>query len=104
MAIKLFVANDNLITWNNMTSSVDGSYVNDATVTMTLYDSTGATVTGAIAVSLPYVSASNGKYQGTIDSTVALVSDASYTLKITAVSGTKNGFVELDCVAVTRTS
>lgn len=104
MALTLYVANDNLITWDKMTSSVDGSYINDATVTMTLYNSSGAAVTGAISVSLPYVSSSNGKYQGVIDSTVALVSDASYTLKITAVSGTKNGFVELDCVAATRTS
>ena len=104
MALILYPSNDNLVTWDAMTRASDGAYVNDATVTMTLKTAAGVAVSGAENVSLPYVAASNGKYQGAIESTVALITDASYRLEVTAVSGARNGFVSLDCVTRTRTA
>ena len=104
MALTLYLGNDTLVTWDKMTRASDGAYVNDATVTMTLYDSLGVAVTGAINVSLPYVASSDGKYQGTIESTADIDDDSSYSLVITATSGSKNGQITLDCVAKTRTS
>ena len=45
--LTIYVSNDNLITWDKMTASSTGAYVNDATVTMTLKNSAGTAVTGA---------------------------------------------------------
>lgn len=79
-------------------------YTLPATVTFTLKTMAGVAVAGATNVAMAYVAASNGKYQGTLDSTVALTTDTSYTLEITAASGSRNGFVSLSCVTQTRTS
>lgn len=102
--LKLYCQNDNLVTWDKMKSSASNAYVNDATVTMTLKDSAGDPMLGATDVALVYVTDSDGKYQGVIDSTVALVADTSYSLELTAESGVKNGFIVLECVAELRTS
>ena len=87
-----------------MTTAATGAYVNDATVTFTLKTAAGVAVSGATAIAMAYVAASNGKYQGTLESTVSLTADASYTLEITASSSSRNGFVALDCITRNRTS
>lgn len=99
----IYPSNDNLVEWQFMDQASDGSYVNDATVSMTLKLS-GSPVSGATAVALTYVTDSNGRYQGVIPSTVSLTVGGAYTLEITAVSGTKDGFVTLDIDCVNRTS
>ncbi len=99
----IYLSNDNLVEWSFMDQASDGSYVNDATVTMTL-KLAGSPVSGATAVALTYVSGSNGRYQGVIPSSVSLTAGGNYTLEITAVSGTKDGFVTLDIDAVNRVS
>jgi hypothetical protein len=83
-----------------MQNAATESYVNDATVTFTLVDSDGSNVAGAINVAMPYVAGSNGRYQGTLDSTVNLGSPGDeFDLEITAVSGALNGFRKVRCRA-----
>jgi hypothetical protein len=86
--LTVYRNNDNLVqNPTPMTLSSDGSYVNDATVTMTLKDSGGTPVSGASSLSLTYVTGSNGRYQGTLPYTLTLTAGAEYTLEITGTSG-----------------
>ena len=108
----LYLNNDNLVEFDMMTQSSDGSFVNDATVTFTLATSFTTAVppvaAGAVAnhsgVSMPYIAGSDGKYQGVIDSTAALTVGTTYYVGITYTSGTKNGFTKLTCQVVNRTN
>lgn len=99
--------NDNTVEWQSMLLSTDGSYVNDATVTMTLctYASgSRVVVTNASALSMSYVSGSNGKYQGQLPASLTLVAGDPHKLEITAASGANDAFVELDVNVLNRTS
>jgi len=104
--LTIFADNDNLVqNPTPMRLSSDGSYVNDATVTMTLKDSAGASVSGATGLTLSYVSGSNGRYQGTLPYTLSLTAGADYTLEITGTSaGSVRGFWVLTVNVVDRTS
>lgn len=107
MTVTLERGSDNLVEWSSMTETSDGSFVNGATVVMTLYsdysrsESTGAVsgtpVSGATSLTLSYVSGSNGKYQGVIPSTVTLSLTVTYTLQVTA---TFDGSVRLRALPV----
>lgn len=57
-------------------------YLNAATVTGQLSDSSGADVGGSI--SFGYVSGSDGRYDGTLPNTLVLTDGDQYTLTITA--------------------
>jgi len=82
--------NDNLIRWDGLCRPSDGAYVNDATVTFVLKDSDNVSMTSG---SMPYVSGTSGRYQGVIDSSVALGSPGDVVwLEATAISGTLKGF------------
>lgn len=103
--ITIYVSNDNLVqNPTPMRRSSTGAYVNDATVTMTLKDSTGSGVSGASSLTLGYVADSNGLYQGTIPYTVSLTAGAVYTLEITGTSGSNHAFWVLSVSVVNRTS
>lgn len=75
------------------------AYINNATVTMTLKDLSLNAVSGASNLSLTYVTGSNGKYQGTIPSTVTLTDGATYYLDITITSSTTIRTDRITCVA-----
>jgi hypothetical protein len=51
---------------------------------------------------MPYVSSSNGRYEGTIPNTAALTLNALYTLEITTTSAGLTLFRRLSCVAKYR--
>lgn len=61
------------------------AFINDATVTATLKDSSDVDVSGAIELTGTYVAGSDGEYHITIPSTISLTKDARYTLEITTV-------------------
>lgn len=65
---------------------VDGTRPTTAVVTATYTDSTGTPVTGASAISMPWV-ASRRRYRGVLPSTVSWVSGATYTETVTATVG-----------------
>lgn len=91
MPMSVYISSDNLVTVDELTDPVTGEYVNDATVTAKLTsDSAGASTVANSSITLSYVTASDGKYQESMPSTVSLTYDTTYYLFITAASGAKN--------------
>lgn len=97
--------NDNLVEWDSMERASDGSFVATATVTMTLVDSDGVNVTGAVSLPMTYVSGSNGVYQGTIPFNIAwdtvAPAGSGYTLVIVA-TGSINARRSLPVIVADR--
>lgn len=61
-------------------NALTGVFINNATVTATIKDATGANVAGETwPKTLPYVAASNGVYRALLSGTIALVAGQSYT-------------------------
>lgn len=98
----LWIGADNLVRFDGAKNSSSGAYLNAATVTMTLKDSGGSPVAGATGVNLYYVSGSNGRYEGTLESTLALVDGAEYTLEITFAEAGLEDFRTIPCIAKRR--
>lgn len=100
MSHTIYRKNDNLIEWQWLSDASDGEYVNDGTVTFTLYSgyslvsTTGVLTTPAGAVNaiaagpttMSYVAGSNGKYQGKLAASVALDLALEYTIEINATA------------------
>lgn len=109
---QIFRKNDNLIEWQWLTQATDGTYINNGTVSFTLYSgyslnpATGALTTPAGAVNqiaagpttMAYVAGSDGKYQGKLPASVDLSLTLQYTLEINA---TANGHVARRSIPVT---
>ena len=83
---NLFMDSDNLVKIT-LQDAHDESYVNSGTVTMTLKDTSGVDVTGAVDLALAYVDASDGIWFGNIPDTITLTEGSPYTLWITSTSG-----------------
>ena len=112
MSDTLYRKNDNLIEWTWLSQSTDGAYVNDGTVSFTLYSgyslvsTTGVLTTPAGAVNvivagpttMSYVTGSNGKYQGKLPASVALDLALIYTIEI---NGTASGHTARRSIPVT---
>lgn len=110
----IYRKNDNVIEWNWLSQSTDAEYVNDGTVSFTLYsgyslnDATGELTTPAGAVNaivhgpsdMAYVAGSSGKYQGKLPASVDLDLSLQYTLEINA---TASGHVARRAIRVTVT-
>jgi len=96
--VFIYLDEDNVIEWSNMTDGTDSSFVNDATVTFDVKDL--ADVSKG-AGSMAYVAGSDGKYQGVFTSTDAatLIAGTSYAVEITAASSGRDGFRRLPVVA-----
>ncbi len=100
MSETLFRKNDNIIEWTWLQKATDGAYVNDGSVTFSLYSgyslvsATGVRTASAGAVNalafgpsdMDYVPGSNGKYQGKLPASLALDLDLEYTIEINAVA------------------
>jgi hypothetical protein len=100
----VYVLNDNLIEIDKLQDASDDSYINDATVTVTLKDSDGTNVTGqSWPLTLGYVAGTDGKYQGTLESALNLTSREQYYAHIDAVKGTLAAHWEKQLKALTRT-
>ncbi len=84
--MPLFVRNDNSVFISGLRNSSDETYVNDAVVTFTVYDDACNQLAGAIGISMSYVSASNGRYRGVLQSTVDLVAGNEYTIVIVSTN------------------
>ena len=80
--MALYVRNDNTVYITGLRNSEDDSYINNATVTFTVYDDACNQLTGAIDVSMGYVTDSNGNYRGVLQSSVDLVNGKEYTIVI----------------------
>ena len=78
--IPIYINTDTLIRVDKLKNENTGSYVNDATVVMTLYeDEAGATaVSGATSLQFEYVTSSDGRYHGNIPDSLSLVEGTIY--------------------------
>lgn len=104
MRVKaLFLDNDMVLQFAGLTDE-NGDYVNDAVITADLVDEAGVQVTGQTwPLTLAYVAASDGIYQGILEDTLVLTDRAIYKARITIVAGGANGYWEEPCLAQVRT-
>lgn len=105
MNAKLYVGNDNLVTVTGLFDRVLGQYVNAASVTATVLDQNGATVSGiTLPISLAYLSGSNGDYYGTLGQALNIIDGASYKAVITASSLAGEALWTIPVQAINRIS
>ena len=96
------IGSDNIVRLDALTNASSGAFINNATATFTLKDSTGAVVLNNQTMS--YLAASSGRYEGTIPNgtTATMAQNAQYTIEITATSGALVLFRKLSCIAKYR--
>lgn len=98
--------NDFVLTWDSVDRATDSTYVNDMTVTMVLKLTADASTVSGTSVSMTYVTASNGKYQGRIPASalpVSLTLGSLYYVEVTATSGSLTGYAKLAAQLIERT-
>lgn len=99
MVQPLYINEDNLFTWDKAKRRSTGAYINSGTGSWALKDEDGVSLaTGSLA----YATASNGKWQGTVDklSTAGLVLGSVYYVELTLTDGSgADGFRRIECVA-----
>lgn len=102
--LHLYDGNDMVIELDGLKNEVTGEYINDATVTFTLKDADGVTVSGqSFPTAMPYVASSNGLYRATLSDAVAITVGARYVVEINVDAGAGlTGKWELDAVCQTR--
>jgi hypothetical protein len=112
MSHVIYRKNDNTIQWTWLADASDGEYVNNATVTFSLYSGyslnpgSGALTTpgGSVnllwygPVTMTYQAGSNGKYEGRLAASINLNIDLQYTIEINA---TANGRTARRSIPVT---
>lgn len=101
---ELFVGgNDNYLQISGLKNGADGTYINDASITATLYDETGAQVTGMTwPAALSYIAASNGNYQLQLTDALSLQAGKYYKIQVDAASGGLNARWTINIKAQTR--
>ena len=101
----LYMETDVLLKINGLRDqSADGDYINDATVTFTLYDAKkdadgATTVTGAVNLSATYIAGTDGNYEVVIPYSISLTRDATYYGYVKAVKGSTQWTMELELEA-----
>lgn len=90
----LLALNTNVIALKGLRDVTTGSYVNDATLTVSLYDITqeanldkgiaATAISGASGVSMAYKASSNGEYYGVIAASVQLTIGTDVIARITS--------------------
>lgn len=107
MANVIYIGEDLTLTFTGASVTVQGStsYLNSATVTYAVKDATGTAVSGATGT-LTYVAASNGNYEGTLESSVTTPANftegGTYIVEYTLSQSTYNGFRRMVCRAAYR--
>ena len=104
MTELVYQANDNILELDGLKNDATGAFINDATVTVTMVNSSDVEVTGQTwPTTMLYVAASDGIYRATLQDVIVLVEDARYIAKVTANGGAGLlGFFELPVVARIR--
>jgi hypothetical protein len=89
MAAIAFVANTNVLDLVLFKSEIEGTFINNATVTVTVTDTDDVAIAGATwPLAMPYIAASSGTYRAILSDTLPLVPKTSYIAHITASGGT----------------
>lgn len=102
----IYDANDMLLSVTGLRNAATAAYLNSATVTATLVDALGVTVTGqSFPLTLAYVASSNGNYRGTLEDTLNTIVGDILTAQVTADAGPAlRGYWEVPCQVQTRVS
>lgn len=89
-----FVANTNVLELRGLQAAIDQTYVNDASVTVTIKDDCGNNVAGQTwPAAMNYVTGSNGDYRLIVASTLQIKSGKKYFAEISATgSASEIGF------------
>jgi hypothetical protein len=85
--MSAFCANTNVIDLIGLHAELDGSFINDATVTVTIRDAAGVDLAGAWPLAMTYVPASTGNYRALQSAALPFVAKASYVAIIDANGG-----------------
>lgn len=97
--LPLYIDSDTIIRLDQNQNPTDDAFVNDATVTFTLQDADGVNVAGAVDISMDYVAASDGRYEGLLQDTVDIgVPGTEFDLLVLIVSA-RTDFRKIRCVA-----
>ena len=108
MSVALYVGNDNLLEVTGLKNQAEDTYLNAATVTVTLIDPTASPqeVAGETwPLSLAYVSGSDGDYRATLADTLSLSRSTKYVAQISADGGTGlKAYWEVEAVGIARES
>ena len=102
MANLLYIGEDHTLRWDGASKTVAGvtTYLNSATVTYAITDAAGTAVSGGTGT-LSYVAASDGDYEGTIESSVVTAANfaegRTYFVNVTLSESTFNGYRRLVC-------
>ena len=83
--IYLFPLNTQIIEIDGLKDVVSGTFLDSATATATLYNNQGQADSILNNITMNYIAASNGQYQGTVPDTFNAPLGSGYTLVITAV-------------------
>ena len=84
MSSQLAISCDNLVSWEYPEDLVDNTSIgSDATGTVTVKDSDGADVSGAVNLTATYDAGPPIRYYATIPSTVSLTENATYYVEFT---------------------
>jgi len=89
------IDSDVLVEWEEPIDEADGTFIGtDAVGLVTLKDSDGNDVSGAVDLSAEYVAGPPRRYQATIPNTVTLTEGSTYYVEfaMTALDGTPHGF------------
>lgn len=96
--------NDSILEVDGLKNELTGTFINSATVTVTLYDAANTPVGGDTwPKALAYVAASNGIYQTILSYALAITSGSRYSAVITADGGAGlRAEWTMDCVCRAR--
>jgi len=104
MSLKLFIDNDNVLALIGLKNYVTSVYINDATVTATLYDAAGVEVTGQTwPVTMAYASGTDGIYRATLEYDLTVTTEQVYVAHVEVDGGSGLiGHFEARVMAMTR--
>lgn len=103
--MTVFVANTNVLEIIGLKSAVEDTFINDATVEVTVKDADGAEVSGQTwPTAMAYVATSDGDYRAILEHDLALTDKAKYTAEISIDAGAERiGFWAYSFTAQART-
>lgn len=89
MAATAFVGNTNVLDLVGLKSEIEGTFINNGTVTVTVTDAaTDTAISGATwPLTMSYIAASSGNYRAILSDALPLVPKTSYIAHITANGG-----------------
>lgn len=84
----IYLQSDNTLLLENLRKDSDQSYLNSATVTLTILNPDGTALSGVSwPVTMAYISSSNGSYSYTLPYTVPLTKNVKYKAVVVSDAG-----------------